>query len=67
MLSYLEEDMGNPPTGKSIVCPECNESVMAIVPKGSTIAEREENADGKVRVNCPACGTRFLAYFRFGR
>jgi DNA-directed RNA polymerase subunit RPC12/RpoP len=54
----------NPPGGKDVVCPECNEVAIALVPKGSKIVGSEGEADGKVWVNCPTCGHRFTAHYR---
>lgn len=56
--------MNNPPSGKSVVCPKCNGEAIAIVPEGAEIVAQEENADGKVWVDCPSCGNRFLVYYR---
>lgn len=56
--------MADPPTGRSVTCPECSSRAIAIVPRNSTIVEREEAADGKVWTNCRACDTRFLVFYR---
>lgn len=52
------------PTGYPVNCPDCNEEAIAIVPGNSKIAERKEDADGKVRVDCRSCKRQFFVYFR---
>lgn len=56
--------MNGRPGGKIVSCPECGEVAYAIVPKESEVVEAEENADGKVWVNCRNCGEQFLVYYR---
>jgi uncharacterized protein with PIN domain len=56
--------MSEPPKGQITRCPECNAEAMAIIPQNSFLIKSEENADGKVWVNCRECGERFLAYFQ---
>lgn len=56
--------MADRPTGRSVVCPECNSRAIAIVPKNTTIIEAEEEADGTVWVNCRTCGARFLVFYQ---
>lgn len=58
--------MSNPPVGKDVTCPECNSIVIAIVPQGSKLVEREETADGKVWATCQTCGDKFLVYYQTG-
>lgn len=56
--------MGRGPHGENVVCPECEHSTIAIIPSDCSIVEDEDNADGKVRVNCWECEAEFLTYFR---
>ena len=56
--------MVNPPGGVGVICPVCGSSARAIVPQGSDFVEEEEQADGKVWVNCKECGERFLVHYR---
>lgn len=37
---------------------------VALIPVGSEIVDHEEDADGKVRVNCRSCDGQFLVRFR---
>lgn len=57
--------MNDPPRGESVRCPECGDTVIALVPEKSTVVEREENTDGKVRANCRNCGERFLVHYQY--
>lgn len=57
--------MSDAPVGRPTTCPACNADVMAIIPeKNGVLVDDEENADGKVWVNCHNCGERFLRHYR---
>lgn len=56
--------MNGGPKGERVVCPECGEWTIAIIPPDGKIVEDEEAADGKVWVNCWDCDARFLAHYR---
>lgn len=56
--------MGRGAHGERVDCPECGHSTIAIVPPDSSVIKGEDDADGKVRVNCWECGAQFHAYFR---
>ena len=56
--------MNNPPSGKTVVCPNCSEEAIAVVPQGSEIVTQEGNGDGKVWVDCRICENRFLVYYQ---
>lgn len=56
--------MANPPIGLEVICPECGADAVAIVPRDSTIIEQEKEADGKVWVNCRACDSKFIVFYR---
>lgn len=56
--------MPREPKGDWVTCPDCGAEAVAVLPPHGVLVEDEERADGKVWVNCRACGERFLAYFR---
>jgi len=56
--------MSEPPGGQTTRYPECNAKAYAIIPQNSFLIKSEENANGKVWVNCRGFGERFLAYFQ---
>lgn len=56
--------MSEPPTGKYIPCPECDETATAVIPANGDIVETAAEADGKVWVTCFECDGRFLVHFR---
>lgn len=57
--------MPGDPIGIDVRCPSCDAQAIAIIPEDGELVDREEDSDGKVRVNCPECGTLFLAHFRY--
>lgn len=56
--------MQNRPIGGWTNCPDCGSESVAVIPPATELVADEEDADGKVWVNCWECDERFLAYYR---
>lgn len=58
--------MASGPKTQWVACPDCDAETVAVLPPESDIVEDPERSDGKVWVNCWACGERFLVHYRTG-
>ncbi|WP_435101744.1 hypothetical protein [Halarchaeum sp. P4] len=59
--------MAEKPTGRSVRCPTCDTLATVLVPAGSSVSRRDDDADGKVRATCRDCGEEFPVYYHVER
>jgi len=51
--SRFRRDYYGRPTGRvTVTCPFCEQSTVAIIPESSEVGVPEDDADGKVQMNC---------------